>query len=139
MRVLQFHLILTFPREFRSTFRIPPNLDDGNSTPLQLLKLSFQNFHRLFPKFQLIINSNLIQRHLQCWISQTLLKVRHVERVMNTIQFLRKPPRTRTTPTTTTNTTSVTNAQLQAMIDQGVTAALAARDANRSTNWRRTT
>nr|GEY03162.1 putative reverse transcriptase domain-containing protein [Tanacetum cinerariifolium] len=34
----------------------------------------------------------------------------------------------------TTNTTSVTNAQLQAMIDQGVTAALAARDALRSTN-----
>ncbi|GJR73743.1 putative reverse transcriptase domain-containing protein [Tanacetum coccineum] len=34
----------------------------------------------------------------------------------------------------TTNTTSVTNAQLQAMIDQGVTANLAARDANRSTN-----
>ncbi|GJY15633.1 hypothetical protein Tco_0386055 [Tanacetum coccineum] len=46
----------------------------------------------------------------------------------------RKAPRTRTTPATTTNTTSVTNAQLQAMIDQGVTAALAARDANRSTN-----
>nr|GEX05300.1 hypothetical protein [Tanacetum cinerariifolium] len=34
----------------------------------------------------------------------------------------------------TTNTTSVTNAQLQAMIDQCVTAALAARDALRSTN-----
>nr|GEW72769.1 hypothetical protein [Tanacetum cinerariifolium] len=33
----------------------------------------------------------------------------------------------------TTNTTSVTNAQLQAMIDQGVTAALAERDALRST------
>nr|GEU40713.1 hypothetical protein [Tanacetum cinerariifolium] len=33
-----------------------------------------------------------------------------------------------------TNTTSVTNAQLQAMIDQGVTAALVARDALRSTN-----
>nr|GEZ22257.1 hypothetical protein [Tanacetum cinerariifolium] len=33
-----------------------------------------------------------------------------------------------------TNTTSVTNAQLQAMIDQGVTAALAAHDALRSTN-----
>ncbi|GJV94178.1 ribonuclease H-like domain-containing protein [Tanacetum coccineum] len=28
MRVLRFHLILTFPREFRTTFRIPPNLDD---------------------------------------------------------------------------------------------------------------
>ncbi|GJY26960.1 RNA-directed DNA polymerase, eukaryota [Tanacetum coccineum] len=46
----------------------------------------------------------------------------------------RKAPRTRTTPATTTNTTSVTNALLQAMIDQGVTAVLAARDANRSTN-----
>ncbi|GJZ72757.1 putative reverse transcriptase domain-containing protein [Tanacetum coccineum] len=34
----------------------------------------------------------------------------------------------------TTNTTSVTNAQLQAMIDEGVTAALAARDADRNTN-----
>ncbi|GKC49732.1 putative reverse transcriptase domain-containing protein, partial [Tanacetum coccineum] len=34
----------------------------------------------------------------------------------------------------TTNTTSVTNAQLQAMIDQGVIAALAARDADRNTN-----
>nr|GEZ43696.1 putative reverse transcriptase domain-containing protein [Tanacetum cinerariifolium] len=34
----------------------------------------------------------------------------------------------------TINTTSVTNAQLQAMIDQGVTAALTARDALRSTN-----
>nr|GFC82856.1 hypothetical protein [Tanacetum cinerariifolium] len=32
------------------------------------------------------------------------------------------------------NTTSVTNAQLQAMINQRVTAALAARDALRSTN-----
>ncbi|GKE98130.1 reverse transcriptase domain-containing protein [Tanacetum coccineum] len=46
----------------------------------------------------------------------------------------RKAPRTRTTPATTTNTTSVTNAKLQAMINQGVTATLAARDANRSTN-----
>ncbi|GKE63019.1 hypothetical protein Tco_1513386, partial [Tanacetum coccineum] len=34
----------------------------------------------------------------------------------------------------TTNTTSVTNAQLQAMINQGITTALAARDADRNTN-----
>ncbi|GKF79225.1 reverse transcriptase domain-containing protein [Tanacetum coccineum] len=45
---------------------------------------------------------------------------------------LRKAPRTKTTPATTTNTTFVTNAQLQAMIDQCVTTALAARDANRN-------
>ncbi|GJW50403.1 putative reverse transcriptase domain-containing protein [Tanacetum coccineum] len=41
---------------------------------------------------------------------------------------------TRLTPATTATTTSVTSAQLQAMINQGVTAALAARDANRTTN-----
>ncbi|GJW58420.1 putative reverse transcriptase domain-containing protein [Tanacetum coccineum] len=41
--------------------------------------------------------------------------------------------RSNTAPETTT-TTTVTNAQLQAMIDQGVTTALAARNANRSTN-----
>nr|GEW00268.1 putative reverse transcriptase domain-containing protein [Tanacetum cinerariifolium] len=39
-----------------------------------------------------------------------------------------------TTDQETTNTTSVTNAQLQAIIDQGVTAALASRDTLRSTN-----
>ncbi|GJR93417.1 putative reverse transcriptase domain-containing protein [Tanacetum coccineum] len=41
---------------------------------------------------------------------------------------------TRSTPAATTTTTSVTNAQLQAMIDQGVTLALAAHNAIRSTN-----
>ncbi|GJZ31865.1 putative reverse transcriptase domain-containing protein [Tanacetum coccineum] len=43
----------------------------------------------------------------------------------------------RSTPATTTNpatTTSITNAQLKAMIDQGVTGALAARDVDKNTN-----
>ncbi|GKF51006.1 hypothetical protein Tco_0147473, partial [Tanacetum coccineum] len=46
-----------------------------------------------------------------------------------------KAPRTITTPATATNTTSVTNAQLQAMIDQDVATALATRDANRNTSY----
>ncbi|GJV61556.1 putative reverse transcriptase domain-containing protein [Tanacetum coccineum] len=41
---------------------------------------------------------------------------------------------TKSTPAATVATTSVTNTQLQAMIDQGITAALAAHDANKSTN-----
>ncbi|GJX91992.1 hypothetical protein Tco_0345318 [Tanacetum coccineum] len=45
----------------------------------------------------------------------------------------KRATRSNTAPETT-NTTSITNAQLQAMIDQGLTAALAARDANRSMN-----
>ncbi|GJZ54868.1 hypothetical protein Tco_0610061, partial [Tanacetum coccineum] len=45
----------------------------------------------------------------------------------------KRATRSNTAPKTT-NTTSVTNAQLQVMIDQGVIAALAARDADRNTN-----
>ncbi|GJR67229.1 hypothetical protein Tco_0013294 [Tanacetum coccineum] len=45
----------------------------------------------------------------------------------------KRATRSNTAPKTT-NTTSVNNAQLQAMIDQGVTAALAARDADINTN-----
>ncbi|GJZ50666.1 reverse transcriptase domain-containing protein [Tanacetum coccineum] len=45
----------------------------------------------------------------------------------------KRATRSNTAPETT-NTTYVTNAQLQAMIDQGVTAALAPRDADRNTN-----
>ncbi|GJY34382.1 putative reverse transcriptase domain-containing protein [Tanacetum coccineum] len=41
---------------------------------------------------------------------------------------------TRANPADTTTTTSMTNAQLKAMIDQGVTDALAAHDADRNTN-----
>ncbi|GJT73741.1 putative reverse transcriptase domain-containing protein [Tanacetum coccineum] len=41
---------------------------------------------------------------------------------------------TRSTPATKTTTTYVTNAQLKALIDQGIADALAARDANRSMN-----
>ncbi|GJT90604.1 reverse transcriptase domain-containing protein [Tanacetum coccineum] len=44
----------------------------------------------------------------------------------------KRTTRARPAPETTTTTTSITNAQLQAMIDQGVTAALAARDATRN-------
>ncbi|GJR08138.1 putative reverse transcriptase domain-containing protein [Tanacetum coccineum] len=47
-------------------------------------------------------------------------------------QATRSTPVTTTPAPTATTTTSVTNAQLQAMIDQGVTATLATRDANRN-------
>ncbi|GJZ50168.1 reverse transcriptase domain-containing protein [Tanacetum coccineum] len=44
----------------------------------------------------------------------------------------KRTPRARPAPETTTTTTSVTNAQHQTMINQGVTAALAAHDATRN-------
>nr|GEW09706.1 putative reverse transcriptase domain-containing protein [Tanacetum cinerariifolium] len=46
----------------------------------------------------------------------------------------KRTTRANPTTTTTTTTTSVTDAQLEALIEQGVAKALAARDANRNTN-----
>ncbi|GJY50570.1 hypothetical protein Tco_0441417 [Tanacetum coccineum] len=59
--------------------------------------------------------------------------IENLHRQMAPKQAATRSTQVTTTPSlTTTTTTSVTNAQLQAMIDQGVTAALAARDANRN-------
>ncbi|GKC00241.1 reverse transcriptase domain-containing protein [Tanacetum coccineum] len=60
--------------------------------------------------------------------------VRHYVKQLRVIIVEMAPKRaTRSTPVTENpTTTTVTNAQLQAMIDQGVTAALTARDANRN-------
>ncbi|GJT39123.1 hypothetical protein Tco_0938988 [Tanacetum coccineum] len=57
-------------------------------------------------------------------------------RLVSTMQTQKMSPKrtTRANPADTTATTYMTNAQLKAMIDQGVTDALAARDADRSTN-----
>ncbi|GJW77558.1 hypothetical protein Tco_0139240 [Tanacetum coccineum] len=57
-------------------------------------------------------------------------------RLMSTLQIHKMAPKrtTRANPGDTTATTSVTNAQLKAMINQGVTDALAACDADRNTN-----
>ncbi|GJR12131.1 hypothetical protein Tco_0794783 [Tanacetum coccineum] len=57
-------------------------------------------------------------------------------RLISTLQIQKMAPKrtTRANPVDTTTTTSVTNAQLKATIDQGVTDALAARDADRNTN-----
>ncbi|GJX50658.1 hypothetical protein Tco_0277503 [Tanacetum coccineum] len=54
------------------------------------------------------------------------------KRMENEEREIMAPKRTtRSTPTTTTTTTPVTNAQLKALIDQGVVDALAARDVDR--------
>ncbi|GJU87750.1 putative reverse transcriptase domain-containing protein [Tanacetum coccineum] len=70
-------------------------------------------------------------RHQQ--LIQTLTVMQSLQRQkMAPKRAIRSTPVTITPAPTATTTTSVTNAQLQAMIDQGVTAALAARDANRN-------
>ncbi|GJR17092.1 putative reverse transcriptase domain-containing protein [Tanacetum coccineum] len=75
--------------------------------------------------------------------SRDPLKVQHGPRyrrrpvAVHRFCYVKMAPKrtTRSTPVATTaTTTTVTNAQLKAMIDQGITVALAARDADRSMN-----
>ncbi|GKC88407.1 hypothetical protein Tco_1149056, partial [Tanacetum coccineum] len=67
-------------------------------------------------------------------------ELQSVDRIIFSCDLKKMAPMKRTTglnpktTTTTPATTSVTNAQLKAMIDQGITAALVARDADRNTN-----
>ncbi|GJU30192.1 putative ribonuclease H-like domain-containing protein [Tanacetum coccineum] len=85
-------------------------------------------YHAILTVLDIVYHATLTVLNI---VYHAILTVLDIE--INEIMPPRKAPRTRTTPATTTNTTYVTNAQLQAMIDQGVAAALATRDANRST------
>ncbi|GJR77713.1 reverse transcriptase domain-containing protein [Tanacetum coccineum] len=80
-----------------------------------------------------IIERQATDRKRQAMITEMLAADRRRQK-----QFIEKMAPKRATRSNiapeTTNTTSVTNAQLQAMINQGITAALAARDADRNTN-----
>ncbi|GJZ65465.1 putative reverse transcriptase domain-containing protein [Tanacetum coccineum] len=84
----------------------------------------------------------IANRTRQQQLIQTLTVMQSLQEKVTILQGQKLAPKraTRSTPVTTTptpietTTTSVTNVQLQAMIDQGVTAALAARDANRNGN-----
>nr|GEW53005.1 putative reverse transcriptase domain-containing protein [Tanacetum cinerariifolium] len=85
----------------------------------------------LVAQHALILDLQAADRRRQGVIKE-LLAADHKRQKMEPKQTTRSTPIITTPSPETTTTTSVTNAQLQAMIDQGVTAALAARDANRN-------
>ncbi|GKG42125.1 hypothetical protein Tco_0473876, partial [Tanacetum coccineum] len=53
-------LVFSFPCEFGTSFRVPSNLDDRNTTSLQLLDFTIYDLHWFFNKVELIINIKLI-------------------------------------------------------------------------------
>ncbi|GJY57632.1 hypothetical protein Tco_0456747 [Tanacetum coccineum] len=110
------------------------------------LRVNYQERERLayqqesMENRQALARSEAYSRTFEAWITVLVTQARHHEwqrqdtddRKMAPKRATRSTPVTTTPAPTATTTTSVTNAQLQAMIDQGVTAALAARDANRN-------
>ncbi|GJU86954.1 reverse transcriptase domain-containing protein [Tanacetum coccineum] len=116
-----------------SNFEILTVLDIAYHAILTVLDIVY---HAILTVLDIVYHAILTVLDIVYHATLTVLNIVYhaILTVLDIIMPPRKAPRTRTTPATTTNTTSVTNAQLQAMIDQGVAAALATRDANRSTN-----
>ncbi|GJW86838.1 reverse transcriptase domain-containing protein [Tanacetum coccineum] len=83
------------------------------------------------PKEAAILKTLTVMQSLQWRLLSTTGQQGPLEK-MAPKRATRSTPVITTPAPTATTTTSVTNAQLQAMIDQGVTAALAARDANKN-------
>ncbi|GJV60384.1 putative reverse transcriptase domain-containing protein [Tanacetum coccineum] len=82
-----------------------------------------------------------VDRRRQAQLAEALTLLRILQTQMAVLQSQQRPTRDPAHPdvpeeadTTTTTTTPVTNAQLKALIDQGVADALATRDADRSRN-----
>src|ERR1043165_3024548 len=89
MRVLSLHLVLSFPRELRSTIRVPTNFNDADFTPTKATNLVVENLDRFLHNAKTIIHLDLSQWYNERFISQTLLQVRHMEDVVHTTELRR--------------------------------------------------
>nr|GEV57559.1 hypothetical protein [Tanacetum cinerariifolium] len=139
----------------RDTDEIYSRLDDEQNQMIEIREIHAANRRRQIVTSEMlradhrrsaeIKGLRIADRTRQQQLIQTLTVMQTLQGQVTTLQGQvtalqgqKKMAPKRTTRSTadqeTTNTTSVTNAQLQVMIDQGITAALAARDALRSTN-----
>nr|GEU54252.1 putative reverse transcriptase domain-containing protein [Tanacetum cinerariifolium] len=118
------HLAVMIEREARmarEAWGLSLDASDNAQSDVMSLRTTLVAHHAL------ILDLETTDRRRQGAIKE-LLAADHKRQKMAPKQTTRSTP-VITTPTSET-TTSVTNAQLQAMIDQGITSALAARDAN---------
>nr|GFC61694.1 hypothetical protein [Tanacetum cinerariifolium] len=107
----------------REAWGLPIDASDNARLDVMLLRTTLVAQHALILYLQ-------AADHRRLEVIKELLAADHKRQKMAPKQTIRSTA-VITTPTPET-TTSVTNDQLQAMIDQGVTAALAACDANRN-------
>src|ERR1044071_8379853 len=87
MWILSLHLIFTFPRELRSTIRVPTDFNNADFTPAKATDFIVKNFNRFLHNTQTIIHLDLLERNNQRFIHQTLLQIRDMEDIMNITEF----------------------------------------------------
>src|ERR1043165_4509325 len=90
MGILSLHLIFPFPRELRSTIRVPTDFNDADFTPAKATDFIVKNFNRFLHDTQTIIHLDLFERNNQRFIRQTLLQIRNMEDVMNITELSRQ-------------------------------------------------
>ncbi|GKA81245.1 putative reverse transcriptase domain-containing protein [Tanacetum coccineum] len=117
----------SWPAESLIHIALPYWADQRRSTEMRELRTTDHT------RQQQLIQTLTVMQSLQGHVTTLHVQVATLQgQKMAPKRATRSTPVTTTPAPTTTTTTSVTNAQLQAMIDQGVTAALAARDANKN-------
>nr|GEZ61983.1 hypothetical protein [Tanacetum cinerariifolium] len=112
-------------RMAREAWGLSMNASDNTCSDVISLRTTLMAQHAL------ILDLHAADRRRQ-WVIKELLVADHKRQKMTPKQTTRSTPVITTPAPETTTTTSVTNAQLQATIDQGVTNALAACDTNRN-------
>ncbi|GKB03734.1 hypothetical protein Tco_0831877, partial [Tanacetum coccineum] len=88
MRIFALEIIFTFPCELRASPRVPTNLNNGNTALLELLYFSVHDFYQFFYKVQFVIELNFFKQDNQILIRQTLLEIRNMESVVNSMEFI---------------------------------------------------
>ncbi|KAL4564735.1 hypothetical protein LXL04_028805 [Taraxacum kok-saghyz] len=66
----------------------PSHFRNGNLALLQSLDFSVHDLHQFFHKVEFLVDLDLFKRYDKCFISQTLLEVRHMKGVMYVLQIL---------------------------------------------------
>ncbi|GJW00891.1 putative reverse transcriptase domain-containing protein [Tanacetum coccineum] len=128
------HMIAFETRVRQDTYEIYTRLDDEQSQRQLLagqLNMLCQRLKSCMLPKEASSRDPLEVLHSQS-CQRRLVAVHRLDHKMAPKRTTRSTPVTTTPAPQTTTTISVTNAQLQAMIDQGVTTALAARDANKN-------
>ena len=89
MRLFQFHLILSFPSEFRSTLCVPAHLHYRDTALLCLLDLSVHDLYRVLREVEALVDLDLVEWNNKSLVGQTLFQVRDVEGRMYVTEFVR--------------------------------------------------
>jgi len=87
MRILELHLVFTFPCKFWSTLGFPTDFDKRNPASLQSLLITIHDFDGLFHEVHSFVDLDVFERNLEILVGKTSLQIWYVERWVDVTKF----------------------------------------------------